>query len=191
MLTFCSPNKRSCDCQDLPSLAGTGDGKLFFSPLSQKVFISQLCPTLCDPMDCSLISSSVHGILQARILEWFAICSSRGIFPTQVSNSGILHHGRIVSLPSELLGKHRISHQILPSLETKQHFCSPSTQIQAQSRFSGLNYYMYLLASPSSGSLPFHPSPELSRAFQRLPEVERGPGPFLISFSEPLNSDIC
>ena len=37
----------------------------------------QLCPTLCDPMDCSPPGSSVHGILQARILEWAAMPSSR------------------------------------------------------------------------------------------------------------------
>ena len=35
----------------------------------------QLCPTLCDLMDCSLLGSSVHGISQARILEWVAISS--------------------------------------------------------------------------------------------------------------------
>ena len=38
----------------------------------------QLCLTLCDPTDCSLLDSSVHGILQARILEWVAMLSSRG-----------------------------------------------------------------------------------------------------------------
>jgi len=38
----------------------------------------QLCPTLCNPMDCSQLDSSVHGILQARILEWVAMPSSRG-----------------------------------------------------------------------------------------------------------------
>ena len=38
----------------------------------------QSCPTLCDPMDCSPLGSSVHGILQARILEWAAVPSSRG-----------------------------------------------------------------------------------------------------------------
>ena len=38
----------------------------------------QSCPTLCDPMDCSPPGSSVHGILQARILEWVAMPSSRG-----------------------------------------------------------------------------------------------------------------
>ena len=38
----------------------------------------QSCLTLCDPMDCSLPGSSVHGISQARILEWVAMPSSRG-----------------------------------------------------------------------------------------------------------------
>ena len=40
--------------------------------------IAQLCLTLCDLLDCSLPGSSVHGILQARILEWVATSSSRG-----------------------------------------------------------------------------------------------------------------
>ena len=43
-----------------------------------KVLVTQLCLTLCDPMDCSQPGSSVHGIFQARILEWVAISSSRG-----------------------------------------------------------------------------------------------------------------
>ena len=38
--------------------------------------VAQLCPTLCDPVDCSLPGSSVHGILQARIVEWVAISFS-------------------------------------------------------------------------------------------------------------------
>ena len=36
----------------------------------------QSCPTLCDPMDCSLPDSSIHGIFQARVLEWGAIAFS-------------------------------------------------------------------------------------------------------------------
>ena len=36
------------------------------------------CPTLCDPMDCSSPGSSVHGILQDKILEWVVMPSSRG-----------------------------------------------------------------------------------------------------------------
>ena len=35
--------------------------------------VAQLCPTLHDPMDCSLPGSSAHGIFQARVLEWVAI----------------------------------------------------------------------------------------------------------------------
>ena len=38
--------------------------------------VTQSCPTLSDPMDCSLPGSSVHGILQARVLEWGAIAFS-------------------------------------------------------------------------------------------------------------------
>ena len=40
--------------------------------------VAQSCPTLCDPMDCSLSGSSIHGIFQARVLEWIAISFSRG-----------------------------------------------------------------------------------------------------------------
>ena len=38
--------------------------------------VMQSCPTLCDPMDCSLPGSSIHGIFQARVLEWGAIAFS-------------------------------------------------------------------------------------------------------------------
>ena len=37
---------------------------------------ARLCPTLSDPMDCSLLGSSVHGVFQARVLEWGAIAFS-------------------------------------------------------------------------------------------------------------------
>ena len=40
--------------------------------------VTQSCPTLCNPMDGSLPGSAVHGIFQARILEWAAISFSRG-----------------------------------------------------------------------------------------------------------------
>ena len=40
--------------------------------------VAQSCPTLCDPMDSSLPGSAIHGIFQARILEWAAISFSRG-----------------------------------------------------------------------------------------------------------------
>ena len=43
-----------------------------------KVLVAQLCPTLCDPLDCNPPVSSVHGMIQARILEQVAMPSSRG-----------------------------------------------------------------------------------------------------------------
>ena len=61
-----------------------------------KVLVAQSCLTLCDPMDCSLPGSSVHGILQARILEWVAIFFSRVIFQSQELNLDLLHCRQIL-----------------------------------------------------------------------------------------------
>ena len=38
--------------------------------------VAQSCPTLCDPVDSSLLGSTVHGIFQARVLDWVGICFS-------------------------------------------------------------------------------------------------------------------
>ena len=43
--------------------------------------IAQSCPTLCDPMDCSLPGFSIHGIFQARVPEWVTVSFSRGDLP--------------------------------------------------------------------------------------------------------------
>ena len=64
--------------------------------------VIQLCLTLCDPMDCSLPGSSVHGILQARILEWVAVPFSRGSKPGIEPRSPTVQAD---SLPAELPGK--------------------------------------------------------------------------------------
>ena len=57
------------------------------------VLVTRSCPTLRNPMDCSM---AVHGILQARILEWVAVPFSRGIFLTQGSNISLLHYKQIL-----------------------------------------------------------------------------------------------
>ena len=59
----------------LPTLRSQDPYRFF--ELSMCVLVAQVCPTLCDPMDCSPPGSSVHGILQAKILEWVAISFSR------------------------------------------------------------------------------------------------------------------
>ena len=53
--------------------------------------VAQSCPTLCDPMDCSLPGSSVHGIFQAKGTGVGCHFLLQGIFPTQGSNLGLLH----------------------------------------------------------------------------------------------------
>ena len=66
----------------------------------------QLCPTLCDPKDCSLPASSVHGILQKRILEWIAVHFSGGSFqPRDRTYILCLLHRQVGSLPLVLPGK--------------------------------------------------------------------------------------
>ena len=62
--------------------------------------VAQSCPTLCDPMDCSLPGSSVHGIFQAIVLECHFLLQR--IFPTQGSNPGLPHRRQTL---------YRLSHQ--------------------------------------------------------------------------------
>ena len=73
LLAWCHPPNCVCVCRSLQS-----------------------CPALCNPMDCSLPGFSVHGILQARILERVFIPSSRGVFPTQGSNPSFPHCRQIL-----------------------------------------------------------------------------------------------
>ena len=54
--------------------------------------VAESCPALCNPTDCSLPVSSVHGLLQARILEWVAI----SFFPALGLNPGLLHCRQIL-----------------------------------------------------------------------------------------------
>ena len=68
------------------------------SPLRQELCVSVtwLCPTLCDPMDCSLPGSSIHGILQAKNTRVGSHSLLQGIFPTQGLNPGLLHCRQIL-----------------------------------------------------------------------------------------------
>ena len=47
--------------------------------LASESEVAQSCPTLSDPMDCSLPGSSIHGIFQARVLEWGATAFSKSL----------------------------------------------------------------------------------------------------------------
>ena len=60
------------------NIAPSTSGIILVWGMKVKVLITQSCLTLCNPLDCILQGSSVHGIFQARILEWVAISFSRG-----------------------------------------------------------------------------------------------------------------
>ena len=94
-------------------VSGTGATKLFY--LCAKSL--QLCPTLCDPMDC--IGSSVQGILQARILEWVALSPGDlpgpGIEPAALMSSALAGQFFITSATWE-------AQAFLPHLILIQHF---------------------------------------------------------------------
>ena len=75
--------------------------------MSSVVLVAQLIPTLCDPMDHSQPGSSVHGILQARILKWVAILFSRDLPNPGIKHGSPLHCRQIL---------YHLSHQERPSI---------------------------------------------------------------------------
>ena len=87
------------------------------------MLVAQLCPTLCDPMDCSPPGSSVHWMLLARILEWGAMPFSRGIFPLQGLNLGLLHCRQILYL---------LSHQGSPFCRGGGEYLTPRDAVSHQ-----------------------------------------------------------
>ena len=86
--------QRTTSCAPVPK------SRTLYVLLKMKVVVSHSHPTLCNSMDYSPPDSSVHGISQARILEWVAIPFSRDstFFPTQGLNLGLLHY-RCILLP--------------------------------------------------------------------------------------------
>ena len=100
--------------------------------------VTQSCPTLCDPVGCSLPGSSVHGILQARILEWVAIPS-----PGDLPNPGIKPGSPTLkadSLLSEPPGKpniHMLQKQILFHAHLPYSKASLSMEFSRQEYWSG------------------------------------------------------
>ena len=79
------------------------------------VLAAQVCLTLCGTIDCSPPGSSVHGILQARILEWVAYSIPRGSARTQGLNPGLAHCRQIL---------HLLSHQGSPFLTCMVYSCA-------------------------------------------------------------------
>ena len=75
--------------------------------------VAQSCPTLSDPMDCSVPGSSVHGIFQARVLEWGAIAFSIGpITPWQIESEKVEAVADFIFLGSKITADDNRSHEI-------------------------------------------------------------------------------
>ena len=108
----------------------------------------QLCPAPCDPVDCSPLGSSVHGILQAKILEWVAIPSSRGSSRPRGSNPCLLHllHWQVGSLPLAPPGSPWtnvfICNMRLTILPTSQNTCD--SQMKVHFRISVILLFLHL-----------------------------------------------
>ena len=79
--------------------------------------ISQLCPTLSDPMDCSPAGSSVHGIFQARVLEWGAIAFSGEVCARSKFQVSLWHREA-----ADNVNKAKRSHQERPGASPMVHW---------------------------------------------------------------------
>ena len=77
-----APGWASCVIQQLP---------IYFTHRKKKSEVTQSCPTLCNPMDCSLSGSSIHGTFPGKSAGVDCHFLLQGIFPTQESNPGLPH----------------------------------------------------------------------------------------------------
>ena len=89
--------------------------------------VAQLCPTLSDPMDCSLPGSSIHGIFQARILEWGATAFSVKYFLVFLKRWDLVILPLVLMLFVLGLNSAQIRDNNLVSLQLRRH-CTLDTQ---------------------------------------------------------------
>ena len=79
----------------------------------KKTEVAQLCPTLRDPMDCSLPGSSVHGILQARVLEWVAVAFLDSVLSKALCTCAVSHLSATLQLRLTLCDPMTVAHRLL------------------------------------------------------------------------------
>ena len=122
------------------------------SQMLVKSSVSHSVMSDCDPMGCILPGSSVHGILQARILKWVAIPFSRGIFLTQGLNPGLLHFRQIL---------YQMSYQRIPYGSVVLSIfmlCNQSPEVFILKDWtSDPTKKLHFLLSPASGKLQSSP----------------------------------
>ena len=133
-----SNNKHSQNIPTRQHVPNDGASSEYYQPIKNGAcccLLTQSCMILCNPMDCSPPGSSVHGILQARILEWVAISFSRGYFwpkdRTYISCTGrrILYHWTIWEAPIKnsgifIIERQKDSHDTLLRKITCRKICT-------------------------------------------------------------------
>ena len=143
----------------------------------------QSCPTFCDPVDCSPQGSSVHGILQTRMLEWVAVPSSRGSSPprdwTHVSyvsciGRQVLYHYCHLGSPRMSVSSVQFSHSVVsdslrPHGLQQARLPCPSPTLRVYPNSCSLSWWCHLTIS--SSVIPF------SSCLQSFPKT----GPFQMS----------
>ena len=105
MSSFCSPNF-------VKLMIGSASLCYYLPRMHACAKSLQSCPTLCDPMDCSLPGSSVHGILQERILEWVATSFSTkwGLMAsTSLGQEGAQERQRLLQFLTQVLVPRKFS----------------------------------------------------------------------------------
>ena len=98
--------------------------------------VAQSCPTLHDPMDCSLPGSSVHGIFQARVLEWVAIAFSGGNGRTYLSDDLEMPTTQVTLSNKDLIQTQRKNQKLYRQAKSRRiphHKTSSSTNAKGTS----------------------------------------------------------
>ena len=138
--------------------------------------VAQSCPTFCDPMDCSLPGSSIHGIFQARIQEWIAISFSRA--SSRPKDGPLSHALQGDSLPAEPLGP-RVSPFFVPFSHTSSSspgrtgrtsspFSKPRAHAQSPPLFLGLRDTALVSKWTLPGPRTRLPGPQSSEGSQKV-----------------------
>ena len=159
-----------------------------------KVLVSHLCPALCNPMSYSLPSSSIHGILQASILEWIAIPFCReSSQPRDWTRSPVLQSDSLLSEPPGTAAANHFSRvRLCATPQMAAHQASLSLGFSRQEHWSGLPFpppmhesekwkWSRSVVSDSSNPMDCSPSGSSIHGILQARVLEWG----AIAFSEP------
>ena len=115
--------------------------------------VAQLCLTLCDPMDCSPPSSFVHGILQARLLEWVAIFFSKYMQNTSCEMLGWMKHKLEIKIAGRNINNFKYADDTTLMAESEEELKSLLMKVKEKSEKVGLKLNIQKTNMMASGSI--------------------------------------